>query len=842
MSIAEGKSVLDRVSGRLISAGPEETDATQPLLDILIREAGWDPRQMVSRPNQWRVRASPSGKRIWPVDIAIFDDLLKIRDPDHIIIICECKKRDVKTGLEQLKIYLDREPNAKIGVWFNGIEHAVIYKTRKGYITAGPGTPIPTVYDPLVPTGRRVLTYRDLRQAPSLVPVFKRIRDRLATLDSNVNRDEEILPDISLLLLLKILDEQAHRLRPNSPLEFQIDEDSKRTAKRIKNLLERSINKYPELFGVQEANFSIDDHSINYVVEVLQNYRLLSNDIDAVAEAFQVIRGKAFKGEEGQYFTPQSVVKVAVAAINPRPEDRVIDPGCGSGSFLAESLRNVVFNLKEILQNDKEVNHIKREWATQQLFAIDKDAVSVRLSKAYLSMLGDGSTHVYKADSISPSLWKNRPDNLATVVRDDSFSVVITNPPFGTKLKVSPNLGRIEDYKFSRKWVKKDIAWLMTEEYEARELGLIFLERCIDLLQNNGRLAIVLPDTYLFSPSYEWLVDYLLKNLTITHSINVPIEAFEPHCRAKTSIIVLEKRKPTDDNEIIGCICETFGEDKHGRPRYKIVNGIKTSELDDEMKDTTEILVKSRKSLKQPHSKLYFKFSQKKALERRVLVARYWWRKPYLDELENFAKQHNCELMAVGDLETRGELEIFPGHGSPSSHYHGHGNIPYIKVTDIKNWRINENPNYMVPEKVAEKLRRARVLRAFDLVTPTRASKNIGLFGVVMPWQTDVLLTREISVWRVKKEAKMIDPFLLLNLMSLKAVHDQFNFLVLMQTNREDLSHRYKEILFPIPRDGKVREKWSAPIKNYFEMQIKSRKRYNELKDVLNLDLFVDRP
>lgn len=842
MSTKKSKSILDRASGRLISAGPEEIDATQPLLELLIREAGWDPGQIVSRPKQWRVKASPSGKRVWPVDIAIFDDPSRIRDSDHVIIIGECKKKDVNIGLEQLKIYLDREPASKIGIWFNGIEHAIVYKTRRGYVTADPGTPIPTIHDPLVPLGKRVLTYKDLRQAPSLVPVFRRIRDRLATLDSNVNRDEEILPDISLLLLLKILDEQTHRLKRQSPMEFQIDEKPERTSKRVKDLLQRSLKKYPELFGAQEATFSIDDASINYVVEILQNYRLLSNDVDAIAEAFQVIRGKAFKGEEGQYFTPQSVVKVAVAAVNPRFEDRVLDPGCGSGSFLVESLRNAESVFKEESDDDAETDQIKREWATQQLFAIDKDAVSVRLSKAYLSMLGDGSTHVYKADSIRPNSWSGRPDNLATVVRDGSFSVVITNPPFGTKLKVSANIGEAEGYDFSKKWIRKDDAWLMSEKNESRELGLIFLERCINLLQDKGRLAIVLPDTYLFSPSYSWLVDYLLRNFTVTHSINVPIEAFEPHCRAKTSIIVLEKRKPTKDNKVVGCICETFGEDKHGRPRYKIIEGMKTSELDDEMADATKILIRSRKTPMKSHSKLYFKFSQEKALEKGVLVAKYWWREPYLNVLESFAENNNCSLVSIDELESSGELEVLQGHGSPSSHYHGRGNVPYIKVTDIKNWRINENPNYMIPETVAKKLRKKKHLEAFDLVTPTRASKNIGLFGMVMPWQTNVILTREINIWRVTKKAKKIDPFLLLNLMSLKAVHGQFSFLVLMQTNREDLSKRYKEILLPIPRDEGTRERWSKPIENYFEMQIKSREFYRQLREVIDPNLFTDRP
>jgi type I restriction enzyme M protein len=447
---------IDYASGRIITAGPEEIDATQPLLEILIQEAGWQAGQIVSRPNQWRVPSNPSAKRRWPVDVAIFDEPKNVRDPEHVLLLCECKRPDVTTGIEQLKIYLDREPHARVGLWFNGLEHAVIYKTTTGYETAPDGTPIPTPQDPLAPTGAKVLTYPDLRKAPSLVPVFKRIRDRLATVDRNVNRDEEILPDISLLLLLKILDEQSHRFTPAKPLLFQIDGEPEKTSRRIRELLDHEVKRNPELFGATsgEIRLQIDRDSIYYVVETLQNYRLLSNDTDAVAEAFQVIRGKAFKGEEGQYFTPQSVVRVAIAAIDPRPEDRVIDPGCGSGSFLATALANVIDRLRESYGSDESaLNLARRDWSTQQLYGQDKDSVSVRLSKAYLSMLGDGSTHVYRSDSVRPSQW---PQSLAAIVQDGAFDVVVTNPPFGTKLKVPPEVGREERYHLSREWKKVD--------------------------------------------------------------------------------------------------------------------------------------------------------------------------------------------------------------------------------------------------------------------------------------------------------------------------------------------------------------------------------------------------
>ncbi len=833
------KTIIDKVSGKIITAGPEEINATQPLLDTLIQEAGWNPKQIVSRPNQWRVSPSPAATRKWPVDIAIFDSPENIRSPEHVIILCECKRPDIDTGIEQLKIYLDREPHARVGIWFNGIDYAVIYKTPSGYEIASHGTPIPSPSDPLVPKGTKILTLPDLRTPPSLVPVFRRIRDRLATMDQNVNRDEEILPDISLLLLLKILDEQSHRFTPQKPMLFQIDETPEKTASRIRTSLDSEVKKNAQLFGAnsKEIRLQIDDNSIYYVIETLQNFRLLSNKTDAVAEAFQVVRGKAYKGEEGQYFTPQSVVEVAIAAINPGPEDRVIDPACGSGSFLAAALKNVVERIKSVYGLDESaISEARREWSTQQLFAIDKDSVSVRLSKAYLSMLGDGSTHVFKADSIHSNLWVT---NLSATIQDGTFDVVVTNPPFGTKLKVDTSIGREEQYSLSKEWKKTAQGiWESTEQYTVRDLGLIFLERSIRLLREGGRLAIVLPDTYLFSDSYGWLLQWL-SQFTITHSINVPIEAFEPHCRAKTSVIVLEKNPPTDEHEIIGSFCETFGEDKHGRPRFKFVNEQQTDERDDEMQETARLL---QDGADNKESKLFYKFSQKEATSRKVLAASYWWRKPYLNDLKLFAENNDCDLLSVASLIQSGDLKVLAGHGSPSSHFHGQGQIPYVKVVDIKNWRIIENPKYAIPEDVARRYRKDKLLHSYDLVTPTRASKNIGLFGVIMPWQTQVILTREIAIWRVSEAAENINSWLLLALMSLKVVHNQFKFLVLMQMNREDLGERFTEVLLPIPKTKEKQEEWSRPIRDYFEAITQARTSYENLSAQLNVELFADRP
>lgn len=831
------KYVVDKASGKIISAGPEEIDATQPLLEMLINELGWDPAQLVSRPNQWRVPASPSNKRVWPVDVAAFDDIANLRAPEHIDIFFECKRPDVDTGIEQLKIYMDREAHVKVGVWFNGVDHRIVFKTAGGYEVAPAGTPIPRPGDPLVPVGTRTIHLADLRKLKSLRWVFDRIRNRIAGQDSHVNRDEEMLPDLANLVLLKVQDELDHKLKPSEAMGFQLLETPAKTASHLRSLLKAAIDAHPDTFVGTEPRFAIDDESVAYVVGELKDICILGNGEDMVREAFEVLRGKAFKGEEGQFFTKFNAVEMMIAALDIQPTDRFIDPACGSGSFGVEALDEAIRKLRANAGlTEAETQLAMDAFVRDHLRMLDKDAVSVRLARAHLSLLAGGATtNVLRVNSLRPSTW---PDRVRQLCPLGSFDKIATNPPFGTKVKCDAETGRAEKYELAQEWKrnKRTGRWETTGDYVDRDIGLLFVELCLRLLKPGGSLAIVLPDTYLFSPTYGWFQQWL-SQFTITHLLGIPIELFEPHCRAKTTAVVIRKAAPNPRHRIICADGQTFGADKHGKRRYKFDGEIQTKLIDDDLHETTQLLRRAPTL----ESRLWFKVPQVDASNASVFVAQYHWRKPAMEALGQFAKDNDCDLVSVGDLEDTGQLVVMTGHGSPSSHYKGRGTIAYVKVSDIKNWRVNENPANALPTEIADLERRGRYLEPFDLVTPTRACKNIGLFGVVLPWQRDVVLTREINIWRVKQGAP-VDWALLLGLCSLKVVFDQFRHLVLMQMNREDLSDRYRELLLPVPRDPEKRREWADPIREFFDAQVKARTSYERLGEVFSADMLADRP
>ncbi|MCC8929013.1 hypothetical protein [Rhodococcus sp. I2R] len=186
------------------------------------------------------------------------------------------------------------------------------------------------------------------------------------------------------------------------------------------------------------------------------------------------------------------------------------------------------------------------------------------------------------------------------------------------------------------------------------------------------------------------------------------------------------------------------------------------------------------------------------------------------EELLQSPELKDFESVTLGELIERGDVIAKAGHGSPSADMRT-GLVPYIKVSDIRAGQVNINPTNRVSEIVARKFWRGPEsgLSAYDLVTPIRTSKNIGDFAVLMPGQERIVLTKEMLVLHASEVAEF-DNFYLLWAMSLKAVRRQWDRVVFMQTNREDVGQRFNEIRIPIAKTRDVADMISAPFRNYY--------------------------
>jgi hypothetical protein len=220
-----------------------------------------------------------------------------------------------------------------------------------------------------------------------------------------------------------------------------------------------------------------------------------------------------------------------------------------------------------------------------------------------------------------------------------------------------------------------------------------------------------------------------------------------------------------------------------------------------------------------------------------IAIPMYYSRE-YEMGIKRFCENNDFDRMSIGDLYQEMMIEIFHGHGSPSADQRI-GDVPYIKVSDLRAGTVNVNSTNQIPMALAKKYWKGKTsgLQAYDLLSPERASKNIGEFCVLMPGQEQIVLTKEVIGLRSKSE--LFDQFYLMWAMNLPVVRHQWERVIFMQTNREDVGDRFLEIEIPIPKSKEVALSISKPYKTFYDSLANLKKIFEEdkknLQEVLRL-------
>jgi len=560
--------IVDFISGLQVKATPEETEATQVFSRRLVEELGYSLECVQTRP-QYTVRRRPSDRgQSYPVDIAVFSSAAK--DEANLEMVVECKKKTRRDGRRQLELYLTMS-HARIGAWFNGSEHLYMLKE---YVAGGEIVfrELPT----LPRHGQRVEDigkYRraDLRRTDNLKALFKDIRNHLAGNLTGITRDETLAQQIINVLFCKIFDEMDKG--PDEYVEFRAGagEDPETVHERILGLFAQVKSRYRDVFSAVET-IEIDPPNLAYVVGELQNYAVTEANRDAIGDAFEVFIGPALRGTEGQFFTPRNVVRMMIDVLDPQPGELVIDPACGSGGFLIVALEHAWQEVERQAQTkgwtpDRTAE--ERRYVASRFFkGIEKDRFLAKVTKAYMAVMGDGRAGVFCDNSlVPPASWDGA---LREEIRLGTFDVVVTNPPFGTKIPVK---GRevLEQYTLGHKFVRTrqedgGSVWEPTSRIlESQAPQLLFIERCLQLLRPGGRLGIVLPESLFGMPTYTFVVQHLRRVCTVVGVVSMPEDLFQPHTHAKTCVVFIKNvPPPSEPYDIFMSVVEWCGHDSRG--------------------------------------------------------------------------------------------------------------------------------------------------------------------------------------------------------------------------------------------------------------------------------------
>ena len=338
------------------------------------------------------------------------------------------------------------------------------------------------------------------------------------------------------ILNFYITDSERHKMN--------LDDDNVQSfINRMKKLYESASSEYKHILKPQSEetiSWKKQEHVavIGEIVYQLQDYSFIkSMSTDLYQLVFYKFANEFSKTENAQFVTPLDIIQFLTDIINPKMHETIIDPTAGISDFLA-----IAYSTSNKELNDK------------NLYGVDNDESMIMLSQLNMLLNGDGNANLEKGSSIThkfnnqnklvklnPKIHKNGNwDNWNDQTVLKKFDIVLTNPPFGK----------------NRSYTEKDVGKDNLELYELWNImkkpkngiakidpGLIFLENAYRILDENGRLGIVISNSIAGVDSYKFAREWLINKMRIVALFDLPEGVFAD-TNVNTTLIVAYK--PTE--------------------------------------------------------------------------------------------------------------------------------------------------------------------------------------------------------------------------------------------------------------------------------------------------------
>lgn len=607
LTIPEGK-IADFITGTFRPDTPEEY-VRQNIEKRLVNELKY-PKDRIGVEVPIQI-----GSRKVRCDVVIYaKDMPNTQENIHIIV--ECKKESVssndkKDGIEQLKSYMTACPNCEWGLWTNKKERKILQKiTNKQTLQVEffEKNDIPDVSGNTENIDRPKRSSLVRADGDNLFLAFRRCHESIHVNDG-FNKENAFFEFLKIIFC-KIRDE---RNIPHS-LDFYVSSternslDGQNACKnRISHIFEAVKKQFSQIFDIHDE-IKLSPRSLVEIVGELQGYSFLSTDVDLKGRAYEEIVGSNLKGDRGQFFTPRNVMRMAVKMINPKLEEKVLDPACGTGGFLVMAMNQVIEQLKQAWANElgtdetqwsdehkKALQQRISEIAQTSFFGFDIAPELVRATKMNMVMNNDGSGNILRNDSLlPPHMWlpefkETLAKSLGISAQDLKtqndialFDVIVTNPPFGSKITIKTEYV-LSQYEIGHGWENpkknNNIGWLKKGVVSSAPPEQLFLERCLQFLKPGGRMAIVCPDNILGAPGLGYIRQWLLSEAKIIASVDLDSDTFQPHTGVQTSILILQKKteeekkadlvsKRIQPYNIFMAVIDKVGHDKRGQNTY----------------------------------------------------------------------------------------------------------------------------------------------------------------------------------------------------------------------------------------------------------------------------------
>ena len=243
-----------------------------------------------------------------------------------------------------------------------------------------------------------------------------------------------------------------------------------------------------------------------------ENWYMMEGDLKgAIYERILEDNGQDKKSGAGQYFTPRALIKAIVDVVDPKINETVGDPCCGTGGFLLAAFDHMKTQSMDMEKQEYLKNHA--------LFGADITPLVVTLASMnlFLHDIGVNKSPIKLQDSLIET-------------NDDLYQVIMTNPPFGTRPQ-----GSVEVYANRPEFIK-------TSDNQVN-----FLQHIMSIVRTGGRVGVVLPDSVLTDQGATAKVrEKLMKDYNLHTILRLPTGIFYAN-GVKTNVLFFDKGEPTKD-------------------------------------------------------------------------------------------------------------------------------------------------------------------------------------------------------------------------------------------------------------------------------------------------------
>ena len=378
----------------------------------------------------------------------------------------------------------------------------------------------------------------------SLSNFVKRLRDIMRN-DAGINGDAQRIEQIAWMLFLKVYDSKEQDWDINEEdyqsiipeecrwADWAVDDKSGNamTGDTLLNFVNNTL--FPTLKGLNVTPATpIKKSIVKTTFEDANNYmkdgvllRQVLNIIDeldlsdyeeshAFGEIYEsILRELQSAGSSGEFYTPRAVTEFMAKMIQPKIGERMADFACGTGGFITSWLKELAPQIKTTNDQAEYDNSI---------YGVEKKQFPYMLCITNMLLHGLDVPKIYHENSLLR--------DVLDYTEDDQFDVILMNPPYGGSEKA-------------------DVKNHFPSDLASSETADLFMSVIMYRLKKNGRVAVILPDGFLFGTDNAKanIKKKLLSEFNLHTIIRMPSSVFSPYTSITTNILFFDRTKPTTE-------------------------------------------------------------------------------------------------------------------------------------------------------------------------------------------------------------------------------------------------------------------------------------------------------